>query len=124
MDSQSYNETLEDLEQATGILQERLKAFGKATQRLRDQLDAGISLDNAMTPSLWAKRDLVDDAWLGFQRALHWARAEGIALVIDEKGVTITDFARKRGVSRQLISKLYNEAQSRRLSESLELRPN
>ncbi len=113
MDERAYIQILEDLEEMTRILQRRLKAFEKATAHIREQLDAGGCLDDAMTPSLWAMRDLVDEGWLDFQHALRRARSQGVALVVDHGGLTLTAFARKRGVSRQLISKLYNEAHPR-----------
>lgn len=106
----TYAATLRELETASASLRDALSALELVTADVRRQVEAGVSLHTTLQPAHWEIRARVDDTWNAFQHAVHRARCEGVALIIDEGGLTITEFARQRGLSRQLISKLYKDA--------------
>ncbi len=111
---QEYVAVLRGLQDAADELQRAMEVFSEATADVARQVEAGGRVGDALQQQHWPSvRRRVELAWVSFQEALYTARCFSIGIMVDDEGMTISEIARSRKLSRQLISRLYGEWHSR-----------
>lgn len=111
---QEYVAVLRGLQNAADELQTAMQIFSAATADVVREIEAGARVGDALHQRHWPTvRRRVELAWVAFQEALHTARCFSIGIMVDDEGMTISEIARSRDLSRQLISRLYGEWHSR-----------
>ncbi len=110
-----YIRSLENLERGRTNLISALDAFGDASRSVCEAVAEGADVANALQELHWVgiRRNL-EETWSSFQEALYEVRCVAVGIMIDEEGLSISQIARMRGVSRQLISRLYRDSMNRR----------
>jgi hypothetical protein len=110
----AYPRTLTQLESSRRTLVSHLTSLGETIRVAMERRLSGAPLsDIPEAISLIAQREAVLAALTAFNVAFAASRAEGIRLLVDEEGRTLASVARLMSLSRQVVSRIYNERVSR-----------
>ncbi len=109
-----YANTLAALEGARIDLVRALDEFGAATRAVAAALEEGRDVAGALQDLHWVGiRQDMERGWASFQHGLYEARCAAVLIMVEDEGLSLSAIARMRGISRQLVSRLYNDARDR-----------
>jgi DNA-directed RNA polymerase specialized sigma24 family protein len=117
VDRAAYISALRELDACRADLQAVLEVFGDATGAVANEVESGRDVAGAVQELHWVgiRRDM-EEAFRRFHQALYDARCRAVAIMVDDEGLSLSEIARRRGLSRQLISRLYKHARQERSS--------
>lgn len=111
----------DDLIRLVGSLGERIAALRSELDRMDSLIEVasaallcGVSVrDLFERPEMLEGRESLLDALASVQSALMINRAEGIRVMVDEEGLSLSEVARLLGRPRQLVKRAYDVASDR-----------
>lgn len=110
MPDDPYACSIEALESARRVLSSELTSLESTVGSALEARNEGARLsDVAAAMRLLAKRESVLAALTTFGIAFATMRAEGIRTLVDEEHRSLADVARILNLSRQVVSRIYNE---------------
>ena len=99
------------MQEASCSLREVLEGVEVACGGIISQVEAGLRpLDAYRSAEFTSVRDRLFAAQRAFDDAFTAARAEGIRLLVDDEGLSLTEVGRVVGRSRQFVTRLYRRA--------------
>ncbi len=117
MERDEFVRSLERLDRALKGVEEAIPGFREATKRVGDAVEAGRPVGESLQELHWPTiRRRLEESWTEFQQALYDSRCRSIRIMVDDEGMSLSEIARMRGLSRQLISRLYRDGSSARSS--------
>jgi len=106
----AYTRSIEALERSRHTLASELASLERIITSAREGRLRGTRVgDVPEAMRLIAKRESVITALAAFGIALATMRAEGIRTLVDQEHRTLADVARLMNLSRQVVSRIYND---------------
>jgi hypothetical protein len=110
MTDDRYSRVLEELDSSRRSLSSELDTLGSIILAAIEQRRAGLRVSDVPEAiRLIAHREGTLAALSMFGIAFAAARAEGVRVLVDEEQRTLADVARLMNLSRQVVSRIYNE---------------